>query len=176
MKKYSLLFLLLGTLIMIVVMAKTGATLKTPATPKGILDLEFAYNTEKTTAVITAWQPSNSVSFDNIAAAKLNTMLDFIFLFFYSLFLFFTCDKMARISKSKMGILIANGALWAGVLDVLENTGMLFTLSGNGSAMIAFVTTLCSVIKWGLALAAVLYLLGGFVQLVINKKLQLLFS
>jgi hypothetical protein len=75
-----------------------------------------------------------------------------------------------------MGMLIANGALWAGVLDILENTGMLFTLSGNGSAMIAFITTLCSVIKWALALAAVLYLLTGLVQLVVNKKLQLLFT
>jgi hypothetical protein len=54
-KKYRLLFLFAGTLVMIVVMVKTGAPLKTPATPKGILDLEFAYNASKAYTVINAW-------------------------------------------------------------------------------------------------------------------------
>ena len=55
---------------MIVVMAKTGATLKTAATPNGILDLEFAYNSTKTTAVTNAWAANNIV--DNIAFVALH--------------------------------------------------------------------------------------------------------
>lgn len=157
-KKRGILILLVGTIIMIVVMAKTGALLNTPATPLGILDLEFAYNTTKTDVVLTAWslQPGSTV--DNISAAKINTYLDFIFLLFYSLLLFFTCDKIALINKSKTGVSIANGAIWAGLLDIIENAGMLMTLSGNGSGTVAFITTSCSIIKWGLAIAAVLYL------------------
>ena len=159
---------------MIIVMAKTGATLKTTATPKGILDLEFAYNNSKTATVLNAWAPNATV--DNISAAKINTYLDFIFLFFYSFFLFFACDKIARITNNKMGSLIANGALYAGILDVVENAGMLMTLSGGASGTTAFITTFCSVIKWAFAIAAVLYLLGGCVQLMVQKKFRLLLS
>jgi len=165
MKKYWLLFLLIGTAVMIVVMTKTGAPLKTPATPKGILDLEFAYNTTKTTIVTTAWAG------DNISAAKTNTYLDFIFLLFYSLFLFFTSDKIARITKSKVGKFIANGAIYAGILDIVENAGMLMTLSGNTSDTTALLTTTCSVIKWALALLAAAYCLAGFIYCISKKKM-----
>jgi hypothetical protein len=175
-KKRGILILLAGTIIMMVVMAKTGASLNTAATPLGILDLEFAYNNAKTAAVLNAWslQPGNTI--DNISAAKINTYLDFIFLLFYSLLLFFTCDKIAVINKSKTGVSIANGAIWAGLLDIVENGGMLMTLSGNGSATVAFITSFCSIIKWGLAIAAVLYALGGIIQLTFQKKFHLLLS
>jgi hypothetical protein len=171
MKKLLLPFFFLGTIAMMVVMAKTGATLKTAATPMGILDLEFAYNTTKTSAIINAWAPTNEL--DNIAAAKANTYWDFLFLFFYAGFLFMACKKIAaKISGpvSKAGNLIAQGALWAGFLDILENTGMLLTLSNQGSSTIAFVTTFVSVIKWGLALIALLYVLTGVLALAFRKN------
>jgi hypothetical protein len=162
---------------MIVVMAKTGATLKTAATPKGILDLEFANTISKATAVTIAWSPHNGI--DNITAAKTNTWLDFIFLFFYSLFLFFTCKKIGHISNGsfgKLGILIAKAALVAGFLDILENAGMLYTLSGHISGNITLFTTACSLIKWGLALLTVLYCLAGSIYLASQKKLRSLMA
>lgn len=174
MKKYSLLILLLGTVIMIVIMGKTGAPLKTSATPKGILNLEFAYDTVRTNSILQAWAPAGNT--DNISAAKTNTFLDFIFILFYSLFLFFTCDKIARISKSKTGSMIANGIIWAALLDVLENTGMLMTLYGKISAGAAFMTTFFSVLKWTLAAIAVLYVSVGIIQLLLTKKIKWLFA
>ena len=167
MKKYTIPFFLFGSLVMIYVMTTTGEPLKTPATPHGILDLEFAYNTAKTTAVTDAWTPS-----DNIAVAKLNTWLDFLFLFFYSFFLFFASKKIAGTFQStiaKAGYLIAGGALLAGFLDILENTGMLLTLNGHTSGTIAFLTTFFSIIKWGLAIIAVLYVLTGILVLAYRK-------
>ena len=83
--KMCLPLLVAGTFIMMIVMAKTGATLKTPATPKGILDLEFAYNQTKITTVMTAWTDNSSIN--NIRVAKENTWFDFIFIVFYSLLL-----------------------------------------------------------------------------------------
>jgi hypothetical protein len=153
-----------------VVMTKTGAPLKTPDTPKGILDLEFAYNTSKAAIVTTAWAGAT------IGAAKTNTYLDFIFLLFYSLFLFFASDKIARIIKSKAGTLIANGALYAGLLDVVENAGMLMTLSGNTSGTTTFLTTACAVIKWALALLAAAYCLAGLIYIISKKKMKLLLA
>ena len=163
MKKYTIPFFLLGSVVMIYVMAKNGAPLKTPATLHGILDLEFAYNAEKTTVVINAW-----ASLDNIVAAKLNTWLDFLFLFFYSLFLFFACKKIAGTFHgmvAKSGQLIAKGALVAGFLDILENMGMLIALNGHISGSIALCTTFVSVIKWVLAIMALLYVLTGVITL-----------
>lgn len=176
MKKYKLLLLLTGTAVMIAVMTITGSALKTPATPKGILDLEFAYNKAKTDTVITAWAPTTAASSGKIEAAKLNTKLDFIFLFFYSLFLFYTCKKIAGITNSKIGSLIAKGALWAGFLDIFENAGMLVTLSRNSSDTIALCTTIISIIKWALAITAVIYLLVGLIQLLLTKKINLLLT
>jgi len=174
MKKYLLLILLIGTGVMIVVMTKTGATLKTPATPRGILDLEFASNSSKVAIVTTAWAG------DNIGAAKTNTYLDFLFLIFYSLFLFFTCKKIARLSSgwfSNTGLLFAKGALIAGLLDVLENSGMLYNLSfSNGPGIVALLTTTCSLIKWGLALTAAAYCLTGLVYIITQKKLRSLLA
>jgi hypothetical protein len=171
MKKLLLPFFFIGSMAMIVVMTKTGAILKTPAAPMGILNLEFAYNTTKTTPIINSWASINHA--DVITAAKINTYWDFLFLFFYAGFLFLACKKIAAKttgSFSRAGKLIAKGALWAGFLDIIENTGMLLTISNQGSSTIALCTTIVSVIKWALALVAVLYLLTGLLALAFHKR------
>ncbi len=165
-----LAFFLVGTIIMIVVMNKTGATLKTQSTPHGILDLEFAYNTDKTTRILNAWSPVNGT--DNITAAKNNTWFDFLFLFFYAGFLSLACKGLAKLLKgpvAKAGNIIAAGALLAGFFDVLENIGMLMALSGSVTAGVSFLTTFFSFIKWTLAAIAVLYILTGLLALAIKK-------
>jgi hypothetical protein len=53
-KKINLLFLFAGTLAMMVVMTKSGASLKTSAIPKRIFDPEFACNAAKESSV-TKW-------------------------------------------------------------------------------------------------------------------------
>jgi hypothetical protein len=168
MKKLLLPFLFVGTMFMIFVMGKTGASLKVAHTPKGILDLEFAYNKTKTTSIINAW--SLNIIVDNISKAKINTYLDFIFLAFYASFLFFGCKKIAESNKSNIGLLIAKGALLAGLLDIIENIGMLISLSGYASNTIAIITTFCASIKWILAIIAVLYLLIGILLFAFRKK------
>ncbi len=150
-------------------MGKTGATLKTVDTTKGILDLEFAYNTSKVSQIINAWSAKAAV--DNISKAKINTYLDFIFLTFYALFLFFICKKVATLNTSKVGLLIAKGAILAGVLDIIENIGMLISLSGYPSNIVAIITTICASIKWVLAIVALIYLIIGIVQFIYAKKI-----
>lgn len=170
-KKLLLPFFLIGTIAMMFVMAKTGAILKTPEIPMGILNLEFAYNTAKTTPIINSWASISST--DVITAAKINTYWDFLFLFFYAGFLFLACKKIASNTNggfSNAGKIIAKGALLAGVLDIIENTGMLLTLNNQGSSAIAFCTTFVSVIKWALAIIAVLYVLTGLLALAFRKK------
>lgn len=167
MKKYLLPFFLLGSLVMVYVMGKTGAPLKTPLTPNGILDLELAFNATTTGKIVNTWASFNSV--DLVSAAKFNTWLDFIFIFFYAFFLYLAANKISTAFGGKFGKagkFIAKGACAAGVLDVGENAGMLYALSGNISGTAAFLTSFCSVIKWLLAILAVLYVLTGSVAMI----------
>jgi len=164
-KNFTLLCLLPCTLLMMVLMAKTGATLKTQVTPKGIIDLEFAYSGAKASAIINSW--ANTGAINNVSVAKINTWFDFIFLFCYSLLLYNACKLVAGNFKGflfSMGQIIARGALAAGICDVLENAGMLLALHGYISDAFTMLTFIFSTAKWILALAAVLYAVaGGFV-------------
>jgi hypothetical protein len=171
MRSYFFLFVTIGTLLMMIVMQQTGAPLKTAATPYGIINLEFAGNTDKATDVINAWQKTEGP--DNIQAAKLNTELDFIFLFFYSVFLHYGCRSVSRLHKgvmSSLGLMMANGAIAAGVLDILENIGMLLTLHGYLNNTVTMLTFSFSIVKWILALCALIYFLIGF-ALYLGRKI-----
>ena len=119
--------LLAGTAIMLPVMFLSGRPLNTPETPGGILCLEFANTAKKVNTIIRAWETRSTTERDIIAAAKVNTCLDFIFLLFYSLFLFTTCRQLvAAMPGKKIFSLIfhiaAVFALIAGLLDIFENT------------------------------------------------------
>ena len=155
---------------MAVIVTISGDHLQTADTPHRILDLEFAFNSAKTAKVLDAWTPVSP--YDRIAIAKHNTWLDFIFIFFYSIFLFLASKAISRLfggGFGRAGKFIAKGALLAGLLDVVENTGMLLTLSGNGSDAVALFTTISSVIKWALALLAVLYVLTATASLLRSR-------
>lgn len=170
MKKVLFLLFLLGTLTMIFIMADTGALLKTPAAKLGIINLELAYNTAKTTAILNSWAPTAGA--DRIAAAKFNTYSDFLFLFFYAGLLYLACKAIANSSKgilAKWGYVIATSTLIAGFADVLENTGILFSLNGLVSPLVSFCTAFFSVIKWSLILIAVLYIFAGLLVLAYRK-------
>ena len=158
LKNRRLIILLAGTLLMTVVMTIHGASLKTPSTPKGILNLEFAYNTAQASSVLNAWAATSATN--NIIQAKMNTWLDFIYLFFYSLFFFDACQLLASSFSGSIritGNLLAKGALIAGLLDILENTGMLLTLNGQLSEYTTLLTFIFSISKWALVIAAIMY-------------------
>ena len=81
---------------MIYVMASTGKSLKNPATPLGIINLELAGNATNVQNILNAWDNDISKNSDGIADAKKNTWFDFIFLLFYSS-LFYCLCKINRI-------------------------------------------------------------------------------
>ena len=176
MKTINWLFIVAGTFIMIYVMSSTGRSLKTPATPLGILNLEFAYNQPKVAHILNAWTLTGTAAADNIRIAIKNTWLDFIFLFFYSLFLFYACKRLAESFTGLLqqaGKYLAIGAMFAGLFDIAENAGMLLSLNGFSSNGLAMFTTICASLKWVLVITAIAYLviLGPlFLLKKINKK------
>lgn len=161
MKKIILPVLLAGTAVMIYIMMTTGAPLKTDATPKGILHLEFAYDKAHVDTILTAWGNS-----DRINAAIINTYWDFCFLLFYGLLLFTACRMLsekfiAGSRKNNTGRFFAKAAILAAVLDMGENTGMLQTLYENGNPATWWVTTICAGVKWLLVLSVIVYILAA---------------
>lgn len=171
MKKLLIPVFILGTLTMMFIMADTGALLKTPAAKCGIIDIELAYNPAHTTTILNSWSPTAGT--DRIAAAKFNTYSDFLFLFFYAGLFFLACNAIANSSSggfAKWGHRIANATLVAGFADVLENTGILFSLNGLVSPIVSFCTAFFSVIKWSLVVIAVLYIISGLLALAFRKS------
>lgn len=162
MRNINRIFIVAGTLIMMFVMATTGRTLKTKSTPLGIINLELAWNSSRADHVLTAWSVPAPGNIDNIKVAIQNTWLDFIFLFFYSLFLFYLCLQIAENSRGLTrfsGKLMAMAALNAGMLDICENAGMLLTLNNFSSNGITLFTAVCSALKWVLVACSILYIL-----------------
>ena len=170
MRKILIPLFLFGTGCMMYLMAQTSALLKTPITPAGIINLELASNTKTTTAIIKAWTP-DALS-DKINVAKINTYWDFLYLFFYAGLLYLLCNLVADNSMGKaanIGQLVAIGAIVAGIADLIENTGMLFSLNRLISPIVSFCTAFFSVVKWSLVLIALLYSIGGLLVLAYRK-------
>jgi hypothetical protein len=166
-----LLPLFTGTVVMIFVLQKQGSALRTESTPLGIVSLEFAKTTEEADAVLQSWQPNTNENL--IQTAKTNIWLDFIFIIFYSLFLFAACKKIRYHSQQwqkKAGKNFANGALVAGGLDVIENIFMLQTIYGEYGMFSTLFTFICAAIKFSLAALAVLYILLGINRLFRSRR------
>jgi hypothetical protein len=159
-------FILLGgTILMMGIMVISGRPLNTTETPFGILHLEFAGTKKELQNVLSAWQINSSINNDIIAAAKTNTWFDFLFLLFYTLFLFSSCKWLSGLVMNKYLSFIlsffAGAAILAGILDILENVGMLLSLSGMVTQGIAGFTSIASITKWVLVFSIMASLLWG---------------
>lgn len=171
-RKINGIFVIAGTLIMAYVMAESGRSLKTPETAMGIINLEFASTKEKVNAVLNAWSYPGTNNIDNISVAIQNTWFDFIFLFFYSLMLFYACLSISYSMTgflNKTGKWLATGSLYAGLFDIIENAGMLISLNGYTSNLVAIITATFSVLKWILVLCAVSFILITGPVYIVNR-------
>ncbi|MFZ1527401.1 MAG: hypothetical protein WAT19_01535 [Ferruginibacter sp.] len=161
---------LAGTILMIYIMSVTGKPLKTSASPSGILNLEFASTAAATANIVNAWEKEGLVK-----KAEINTYWDFIFLLFYSTLLFILCRGVSnRIDSknflNKTGKFLAAGALAAGMMDVLENGGMLASLAGLIRDNISLFTFTASVIKWSLVALCIFYIMVGTLYILFKKR------
>lgn len=160
----------LGTIFMAVLLQITGKALITKSTPMGILNLELASAANATQQIVNVWERNNL-----IPIAEIHTARDFVFLIFYSLLLFTCCRWLSKkLTNSvfiyKAGKWLGFAALFAGAMDVLENLGMLVSLTGRVSEKITLFTFYASVIKWAIVALCLVYLLVGFIVLFIAKK------
>lgn len=168
-KKPTFYFLVSGTVIMMMIMQFNGKQLVTPEVPSGIINLELANTKLKAKLIINSWAVRSTPENDLIARAKTNTHLDFIFLLFYSPFLFVACRRLADYISSGKRIKkwlnsFAYLALLCGLLDIVENIGMLITLNRTESDYVTLFTAVAALIKWVSVIAVLILIIAGLLM------------
>ena len=155
--------------LMVIVMAVAGNILQTDATPYGILHIEFAYRAADVQIIVSSWAKLGLVG-----EAIRHTWLDFFFLLGYAPFLAWTCAWLSTQRAGnwqRMGQYLYYASWTAGILDILENAGILFHLQFSPLDEVAFFTALVSVVKWVFALSALVYVVvGGLLQIARSGK------
>jgi hypothetical protein len=163
MQKIRLYLFIAGTLIMMVVMSTTGASLKTATTPMGILNLELPFTVHKANTVLSAWKNDlRGNGKNNIEVAKTNTWWDFLFILFYSGLLFLLIGLVSRqVGKKlyKAGEVLKKTVWAVAILDIAENIGMFCMLNGTVNSPVVLFTSVCAALKWVLVLIVIAYII-----------------
>jgi hypothetical protein len=152
MRKF--LLALAATIVVFIILRWQSAPLVTSSTPTGILALEFCRSVAQVDAIIAAW---------NITVARWSVIIDFGFLAAYGALFYFGCVYFAaRFRYSglrRFGRAMVPFSLVAPLLDVVENIGMLITLSGVRNNGLLQFTCYTAWLKFACAAVVVLYLL-----------------
>lgn len=165
---YLVIVLFAGTIIMTGVMRWHGNSLtKTATTKAGIVALEFAKTKQRADEITSTWSNAGLQQH-----AINNTYIDFVFIFFYSLFLFSAnwlfSIKQYSVSK-KITQLIALCGLTAGLLDIIENFFLLKMLHLNINNSEATITWWLAAIKFTFVAIAFLSILINLILLPFRK-------
>jgi hypothetical protein len=162
------LTLLVGTLLFQLLLRYQGSALvDAVASPLGIVSLELAPTPEKAAIVLDHWKETG-----NRSIANRNIWLDFLFIPFYMLLFYTLCGSISVRMKgfgAKLGVLLAFGALVAGLFDVLENILMLLSLSGNLSTVTTALTAFFATAKFLLIALCLLYVIPLGLRVIILK-------
>lgn len=151
------------TAIGIALAVQGGGALSTKEAPRGVLCLEFAYTADKASMITDSWGAKGVKD-----KAFWQIILDFPFIIAYAALIMAIA---LRCQQAAAGIdwleQAARFAFYAGpiagLLDCIENVGMLITLSGAHSDAVAFVTAACAFVKFALIVATILVLCATFV-------------
>jgi hypothetical protein len=162
----KLLLAMLATVVAFMVLRWESAPLITASTPTGILALEFCKSPVKADMILSAW---------SIPVATWAVIIDFFFLAAYgAVFYFGSVTIASRLQNSRLrmfGHAMIGFSLIAPVLDIVENIGMLITLSGARSNWLLRLTCYAAWVKFACAAVVVLYLLVSLpLNYAISKK------
>lgn len=160
-RKRLLLGALMLTIVVSVVIAQIGLPLSTAATPRGILDLEFARDGASAARVVGAWGEIGR------AAATQQTRVDFLYLVCYGVTLALAVGLTVAVWAKRgagfgwIGVALAWGALAAAIFDGVENIAILSFLDGGGGDDLAALMRASAIAKFALILTALCYALFG---------------
>jgi hypothetical protein len=150
---------LAGTLALFVIFRVLNAPLITPAAPGGIVTFELAGAPVRSQAILDSWDARARL----FAAFGLG--LDYLFMVFYATTLMLgtllAAGRHAGWFKS-LGALGGWGALFAALLDALENYALWTILIGSASDPWPGVGAACAALKFAFLALGLLYALVGW--------------
>ena len=163
-----LLFLFTGTMLLFFVMRWHGKPLTQPTTTKaGIVSLEFAKTKQRADEIVNDWK-NNGLQQHAIS----NTSIDYLFIFFYGLFLFaanwFISLKQKNPYKT-ISQAISLFALTAALLDVIENFFLFKMLAFSCTDTEILTTWWLAAVKFLLAAIAIIWILINLLYFIIAK-------
>ena len=130
----------------------------------GIIEFELAATSSHAEEIVSGWGQEGR------DAARQSLLLDYPYLVFYGLFLAGACaavaDRAARAGRAvlaRLGRLMPFAALGAAAADALENGALLAVAAENTDQPWPGLAAAFAVVKFALAISAVLYAVIGFV-------------
>jgi len=151
----------LATLALMATLNALGATLRTEASPAGIVSFEFAGSLPAAQRMMDSWGETGRIY------AGLNLGLDYLFLVAYPFSIGLACVMVSRRLHtrgggiSRLGIGLAWGQGAAGLLDALENYGLIRVLLGTQIEAWPTIARLAATGKFILVALGLLYVLVG---------------
>ncbi|TVR66878.1 MAG: hypothetical protein EA420_01245 [Candidatus Competibacteraceae bacterium] len=161
---------LLATLGCFLIIAATNQPLETPAAPLGILSLQFAGGSAAAAEILNSWGETERLY------AAFNLGFDYLYLACYALFLSLSCAALARARRhdtpgfATAGFLLAWAMFAAAGFDMVENVALWQLLLGSPDAYWPKLATTCAVLKFGIILAGVGYIIIGLLALLGNAR------
>jgi hypothetical protein len=130
-------------------------TIVGPKKPPGDVLQRAWSETNARTLIEKTWGPAGTLR------AIHNVWVDFLFIPTYVITIVFACSWLADASGPgggrELGIALARAMWVAGILDLIEDAGLLTMLYGRITDTIARVTTLCASAKYAILMASVAY-------------------
>lgn len=169
-KRLFVLFLIL-LLLSIFVMRYLDSYLITTASPNGIVSFELAKDVKLSADMIEAWDAKAKT------AAGISMGFDFLFLIIYASFISLLINGVNKKIFLKKNFSILEKVVFlpflAAFFDVVENIALVKLLLGDLQMKWSLIAYYAAVIKFGLLLIAIVYILIGGVILVSKKLIKL---
>ena len=144
----TLLIAVVATILLAWFLSSDGAALQNAMAPRGIVSLELACTTDGAQGIVDSWKDAHPVR-------QILWDFPFIVAYAYSLFGFGTlaaryADHRGRPGFAKIAGWAALAGPLAGACDVLENSGMLWTIGSGAQGPVPHLTSLFATVKFSL--------------------------
>ncbi len=163
----------ISTLILFVYISILDSSLKTTASPNGIVSFELAGNLEQSQKILSSWNHQAKLS------AIQSLVVDYLFLISYSFFFAFLVFKSSEnfIGKKKslvsLGIILGWLQFIAAILDAFENYFLLRLLFGSQNEIFSSLAFYFASVKFLLILLGFIYIILALYTRFISRRNEL---
>jgi hypothetical protein len=163
------LFFAILSLVLMVQLRGFDDTLRTDETPRGIVGYELAWSAARADSMLVVWK-----RVDALETAKVSLGVDFAFLLSYPV-LFATSIGLLRRNRPPSRLMAIGTTLERAVLlcipfDAIENLALWRMIDHGASEEMAHLATIASILKFGLVIAAIVWVVAALGQRVGSRR------